>query len=762
LNREEKKLREADWENLLLAWMHDPADKALDIKTHVARAAKYASVVMGREVRYEEIKSALGDQMASAFERIPMPNAGQVQVSPEAGLLNVFHPLSGNSDYLNFSRLEELDMSEAYARSVAGMSTYRQKYLSLWRKLPEEATKIHPDLARIPAETRNPDHTIWQHLDTTAGVALTQMGGSGGLVLFRFQLGPVQKFIEASRSIADLITSSYLLSDLTFAAMEPVLERCGPTALVFPWLRGLARMDRWLEGQGVDISASPEGLQRAAIPNLYLAMVPATWAGELEMAVRSRFATHWNNISEAVRRRVDQVVGKEFPGWDRHWEAQVRDFFEVRVSWFERKEFRPKEFGLECGATGVRGLQLASGHGFSGEPGLWQAAVAYSARLMEAERAHRHIPIYQPAEEVGEKCTLFGSYEQMGPAGRQPAQEFWSAVHQLDGAREDAGQESDRLSAVALVKRRALRDFYRLEYGLELPELLNTHDLAQRSKDPKTAYYCLLMMDGDEMGKWLSGAKSPAIGKVLHPKARNHFQSKGCEADLEAPRPVSPALHASISAALNDFSGRETPRIVKEHGGVLIYAGGDDVLAAFPLDRGLAAAMALRKAFSAEAAMGSQASASASLVVAHHKEDLRYVLERARRGEKAAKNAGRNRLSLIVLRRNGEHTDAVATWDWIERVEAMRKRFLGMDSGDRWVYRMRAQQPVFKELPPIAFAQEMKRQIERSEKPNLEFVEDWLQFMALRNDGRDATQKDFLSFVMSAAFLARGTTGREN
>ncbi len=762
MNREERKPQEADWENLLLAWMHDPADKALEIKTHVSRAAKYASAVLGREVRYEELTKALGDQMASAFERIPMPNADSVRVGPQAGILKAFHPLSGEGHDLNFSRLGELDMTQAYARSVAGMSSYRQKYLSLWRKLPDEAIKIHPDLARIPAETRNPDHTIWQHLDTTAGVGLTQMGGSGGLVLFRFQVGPVQRFIEASRSIADLITSSYLLSDLTFAAMEPVLERCGPTALVFPWLRGLARMDRWLEGQGVDISVNSEDLQRAAIPNLYLAMVPASWAEELEASVKSRFASHWKSICEAVRRRVDKAVGQEFPGWDRHWEAQVRDFFEVRVSWFERKEFHPKDFGLECGATGVRGLQVASGYGFSGEPGLWQAAVKYSARLMEAERAHRHIPNYQPTGEVGEKCTLFGSYEQMGPAGRQPAQEFWTKVHQLDGAREDAGQESDRLSAVALVKRRALRDYYEREYGLVLPEALDTRELARRSQKPETAYYCLLMMDGDEMGKWLSGAKSPAIGKVLHEQAREWFENQGCGADLEASRPVSPALHASISAALNHFSGQAAPGIVKQHNGVLIYAGGDDVLAAFPLDQALAAAMALRAAFSADAAMGSKATASASLVVAHHKEDLRYVLERARRGEKAAKNAGRDRLSLVVLRRNGEHAEAVETWGWMERVEAMRKRFLGVDSGDRWVYRMRSQQPVLKTLPAMAFAQEMKRQIDRSEKPNLEFVEDWLQFMALRNDGGDATQRDFLAFVMSAAFLARGTTGREN
>ena len=41
---------EIDWEDVLLAWLHDPFDKALAIQGHATRAARYASAALGREV----------------------------------------------------------------------------------------------------------------------------------------------------------------------------------------------------------------------------------------------------------------------------------------------------------------------------------------------------------------------------------------------------------------------------------------------------------------------------------------------------------------------------------------------------------------------------------------------------------------------------------------------------------------------------------------------------------------------------------------
>jgi hypothetical protein len=63
------------WETLLLAWLHDPVDKAADIRGHFSRAKRYAAAILDREVTDSELKGGLADQLASAYERLPMPDA---------------------------------------------------------------------------------------------------------------------------------------------------------------------------------------------------------------------------------------------------------------------------------------------------------------------------------------------------------------------------------------------------------------------------------------------------------------------------------------------------------------------------------------------------------------------------------------------------------------------------------------------------------------------------------------------------------------
>src|SRR6202035_1604331 len=116
------------------------------------------------------------------------------------------------------------------------------------------------------------DHTIWHHLDAAMGCRGST--GQGGVALLTFALGPVQPFIAAARTVRDLWTGSYLLSWLTFAAMRPVLEECGPAAVLSPALRGNPLMDRWLHELAFDESPGSPRLLASRIdppePNLML------------------------------------------------------------------------------------------------------------------------------------------------------------------------------------------------------------------------------------------------------------------------------------------------------------------------------------------------------------------------------------------------------------------------------------------------------------------------------------------------------------
>lgn len=140
-------------------------------------------------------------------------------------------------------------------------------------------------------------------------------------------------------------------------------------------------------------------------------------------------------------------------------------------------------------------------------------------------------------------------------------------------------------------------------------------------------YYAILYLDGDDMGKWLSGDNAPMFSEVLHPKAveslvngiedpqeRTGDLYKGWaqvfEMDVDTvrrkggkpvsmKRPQAPTQHMAISRALNNYSLDLVRRIVEERFlGKLIYAGGDDVVAMVSIGEALECAETLRAAFS--------------------------------------------------------------------------------------------------------------------------------------------------------------------
>ncbi|MCZ7641225.1 MAG: type III-B CRISPR-associated protein Cas10/Cmr2 [Verrucomicrobia bacterium] len=117
-----------------------------------------------------------------------------------------------------------------------------------------------------------------------------------------------------------------------------------------------------------------------------------------------------------------------------------------------------------------------------------------------------------------------------------------------------------------------------------------------------SSYYAVLALDGDQIGRWLSGERAPAVASVLSPGAveyfRKHLPGPDTEMWLASPRPLSPSWHLQFSEALANFGLHVARRIVEQvHHGQLIYSGGDDVLAMLPADEAIACAVDLRAAF---------------------------------------------------------------------------------------------------------------------------------------------------------------------
>ncbi len=248
-------------------------------------------------------------------------------------------------------------------------------------------------------------------------------------------------------------------------------------------------------------------------------------------------------------------------------------------------------------------------------------------------------------------------------------------------------------------------------------------------------------MDGDDMGRWLRGEKSPQVGEVMQPDLVHYFEGLGAklgaewgakiDKGLKKRRPVGPALHAAISEALANFALHFVPRIVRQHSGTLIYAGGDDVLALLPTATVLACARELREVFLQNWApngqggecllMGERAGVSAGVAVVHMKEDLRFALQTARDAEKAAKAAGRDILQIAVCRRSGEHSAALCPWDEVGQVMVWIEAFRH-NASDRWAYHLAGELSTLQGLTPEAVRAEIRRQVNRAEKPTRDLL----------------------------------------
>jgi CRISPR-associated protein Cmr2 len=450
-----------------------------------------------------------------------------------------------------------------------------------------------------------------------------------------------------------------------------------------------------------------------------------------------------------------------------------------------------------------------------------------------------------------------GSYEQMGPAKLEDSATFWrqAAKISIQGVRI---RERERLSAVSLVKRFAAPVFLAEELALSDRKLLRWDDTAtvgaaewldraQKSGfpglDPQAirerpdgnwsgqwlhaasqkegeddqcpddiwamirkarqspelgkppAYYAILMMDGDHLGSWLRGERSPAVEDVMHSKMVKYYRglrNDRVEVALKARRPVGPALHAALSEALANFALHFVPKIVEDHFGTLVYAGGDDVLALLPTSTALACALELNEALRSDwrkdkhgrerLLMGSRATLSGGLVIVHHKEDLRFALGEARAAEKRAKEAGRNALELSVCRRSGEHASALCPWDFVPTVTQWVQNFRRKNVSDRWAYRLRAEQPTLEGLGADITQAEIRRQIKRAEdstrfafgwedkdRAGDELVKAFDLYRSAKSppdgDSPDGTSRfdnhgqafeQFITLCQSASFLARG------
>ncbi len=388
------------WQTKLHARLHDPAEKALVLLRDPAGHEGGSSRVLHRLLGYHRIDApnidpdnadalhgALfkhgiptamyntvrrADWWAAAADRPQWPlqeitvqtKAGQALTLKIADWAQVrwtkkpvlIHPLTGTEFNLGeYGGLGDTELDDLKSRSFVhfaalvqrgskadGEADWFRTLLAFWRFGPslredEDNGTLGALWPLLPADTRVPDHSIWDHLDLTSAFAgAFAADPDGEAALLTMALGPVQGFIEAARSTSDLWAGSHLLSRLAWEAMKPVCQALGPDAILFPRLRGVPQVDLWLRDEcglpaglfdGCEWTHSATDanpLFSAALPNRFVAIVPRAMATQLaqqvEQAVRGWLQAQGNDAVD----RLLKAAGLDQDS-EQHCHRQMRE-----------------------------------------------------------------------------------------------------------------------------------------------------------------------------------------------------------------------------------------------------------------------------------------------------------------------------------------------------------------------------------------------------------------------------------------------------
>ncbi len=337
----------------------------------------------------------------------------------------------------------------------------RKTLLTYWRFGPElsedeDFGKLGALWRLLPADTRVPDHSIWDHLDLTSAFAgAFAADPNGEAALLALSIGPVQGFIAAARKMDDLWAGSHLLSRLAWEAMRPVCEALGPDAILFPRLRGIPQVDLWLRdemGLPADLFKDSDWMRggtdanplfSAALPNRFVAVVPASQAKALAEKVTQAVRDWLQTTGQDVVNRLLDVAGMK-TGAEQHCHRQMREqlagFPEVHWAAVPFSLIHPKNSARQTDLD-VSGLSAAMAPFFGGEAGkpcgflgtpAWQAlqkeidwsdgttffapnpGVLYPAVYDLAERllaAAKSTRAFDQSEQKGWRCSLTGETE---------------------------------------------------------------------------------------------------------------------------------------------------------------------------------------------------------------------------------------------------------------------------------------------------------------------------------------------------------------
>lgn len=483
------------WNDKLAAYLHDPPDKALHIPGHEKRSAGLLEAMsLEGALNKEMYKSA--DVLASGMDRNQFP--GFDKDDEKSGAIDfsvapvITHPTSKYDNLSINCRIPDIksvhqSMSEIVRQDIntlstsfvgrpADMAAVRFHYVhhALRQRLMQENVGGLDGLwAKMPADTRIPDHSVWQHCGLVSALYSSMRESKSDQVsLMVFGITPVQDFIGRARKLRDFWTGSLILSWLAFEGIRYVMHRFGSDHVLYPSLIGQPMVDRSLAQECcfdiLKIEQITES-QVASFPNKFVCLIPEGFEEDAAIgiteSIQQAFRSLGAKVLELVGRNasVDECIRHAFEYqiaeyFDFQWSAcpLLDDYASTHIQDLLHKDVWERAFNLLHASSDLK-------YPIRAKSAFYGPSHAMAQSFMAAGKAYRE-ERRTPAQGI--KCPLHGDLEILHLAHNEgqdqnPRPEndpFWKEFKENWANKRSSTDfnPSERLSAVALVKRLAM------------------------------------------------------------------------------------------------------------------------------------------------------------------------------------------------------------------------------------------------------------------------------------------------------------------
>ncbi len=426
--------REDLFDKKLSLYFHDSPDKPFILltgKSHEKRAEKISEKL---DISYS--RGMASDIIASSMERYFLPkganNDEKLQVRFEKEPEYV-HPLSGKR-YNNLENVDHTIFMEALDSAINEISEKKfdssyLKFLYVWRFMNEILKKHTPLEYRrywdlTPADTRFPNHSIFDHMQVTSSIDAEVVDGINlnNMTLFLLTISPVQEYIAQARKTQDLYWGSYILSYLTWKAIEKVAETFGPDSIIFPDLIGQPLSDLWLANTSDIFKFSDDKIQELktpTIPNRFFALLPTKdiediKALKLEDVIKDEFLRIGNFVLDKLIHPDDaqkEIINAQLMQFPQvYWVALPLENGSIEKSDWEMQLERIQNFIDDEELASVRELLSfvkEKGEYVPNIGNIYGVLYSFMEKIMGARKGIRN---FQQFEETGRKCSICGEY----------------------------------------------------------------------------------------------------------------------------------------------------------------------------------------------------------------------------------------------------------------------------------------------------------------------------------------------------------------